>query len=71
MAIDAGGMHVRMLKKRIIKETSRSFNPYTAVPRAPVGKLSLVRRRTRISSQGSTYGNTQSRSVNHTVNRLS
>lgn len=35
----AGGIQVTMLKKTMIKETSRSFNPYTVVPSAPVGSL--------------------------------
>ena len=36
----AGGIHVTKLKKRMIRETSRSLRPYTVVPRAPVGNLS-------------------------------
>lgn len=46
-----------MLKKMMIKETSRSFNPYTVVPSAPVGSLvpisyALPLFTTKISRQG-------------------
>jgi hypothetical protein len=65
-------MHVTMLKKMIINDTSRNPSPYTAVPRAPVGNLRFYQRMR--SSVGwvmpPTHGRIHNRHVKNTVKRL-